>query len=118
MDVLISADPFRATAALARANLKAGNAIPRTQPSGASLAVPADAALVERAIMARLLQIAWSGTVSVTAAIFTTVIDWTVIGWRDFWLTVCVAAFVAFLTFVGRLIGDLDGREVHQSINP
>jgi hypothetical protein len=41
-----------------------------------------------------------SGTIFAVAAIFTTVIDWTVLGWRNFWLTVCVAAFIALVVFV------------------
>jgi hypothetical protein len=43
---------------------------------------------------------AFSGLISATAAIFTTVIDWKVLGWRNFWLAVCVAGFASFLTLI------------------
>jgi hypothetical protein len=28
------------------------------------------------------------------------VIDWTILGWRYFWLAVCVTAFVGLITFI------------------
>jgi ABC transporter family protein len=33
-------------------------------------------------------------------AIFTTVIDWKVLGWRNFWLAECVAGFAGLITFI------------------
>jgi hypothetical protein len=41
-----------------------------------------------------------SGTIFALAAILTTVIDWTVLGWRNFWLAVCVTAFIALIVFI------------------
>jgi hypothetical protein len=44
-----------------------------------------DTAAREKAVMTRLILSALSGTIFAVAAIFTTVIDWTVLGWRNFW---------------------------------
>jgi hypothetical protein len=43
---------------------------------------------------------ALSGLISAFAAICTTVIYSTVLGWRNFWLAVCVAGFVALVVFL------------------
>jgi len=43
---------------------------------------------------------ALSGLISAFAAIFTTVIYSNDIGWRDFWLVVCVAGFVGLVVFL------------------
>ena len=47
--------------------------------------------------MTRLILSALSGTIFAVAAIFTTVIDWTVLGWRNFWLAVCITALIVFI---------------------
>jgi hypothetical protein len=41
-----------------------------------------------------------AGLISAFAAIGTTVIYSNDIGWRDFWLAVCVAGFVALVVFL------------------
>jgi hypothetical protein len=61
------------------------------------------------------MQIAWSGALAVTAAIFTTVLDRTGAGGRDFWLRVCLAAFLALLAFLGQLVEYLSAAAVQQS---
>jgi hypothetical protein len=50
--------------------------------------------------MTRLILAALSGLISAFAAICTTVIYSTVLGWRNLWLTVCVAGFVALVVFL------------------
>ena len=40
---------------------------------------------------------ALSGCIFALSAILTTVIDWTVLGWRNFWLAVCITAFIALI---------------------
>ena len=50
--------------------------------------------------MSRLILAALSGTLFALAAILTTVIDWTILGWRNFWLAVCVSAFIASTVFI------------------
>jgi hypothetical protein len=30
------------------------------------------------------------------------VIDWKVLGWRNFWLAVCVAGFAGLITFISK----------------
>jgi hypothetical protein len=50
--------------------------------------------------MTRLMLAALSGLIFAFAAILTTVIEWTVLGWRNFWLAVCIAAFLALFTFL------------------
>jgi hypothetical protein len=61
----------------------------RSHPVG--LVLRSDTAAREKAIMTRLILTALSGTIFAVAAIFTTVIDWTVLGWRNFWLG-CVSS--------------------------
>ena len=50
--------------------------------------------------MTRLILAALSGLISAFAAICTTVIYSTVLGWRNFWLAVCVVGFVALVVFL------------------
>jgi hypothetical protein len=50
--------------------------------------------------MNRLTLAALSGLISAYAAIFTTVIYPNDIGWRNLWLAVCVAGFVALVVFL------------------
>jgi hypothetical protein len=69
----------------------------------------------EQRVQARLIQIVWSGALAVTATIFTTVLDRTGAGGRDFWLTVCLAAFLAFLAFLGQPVKYLSAAAVQQS---
>jgi hypothetical protein len=64
------------------------------------LVLLSDTAAKEKAIMTMLILSALSGTIFALAAILTTVIDWTVLGWRNFWLAVCVTAFVALIVFI------------------
>ena len=53
--------------------------------------------------MTRLILSALSGTIFAVAAIFTTVIDWTVLGWRNFWLAVYITAFIALIVFIWKV---------------
>jgi len=48
----------------------------------------------------RLMLAALAGFISAFAAICTTVIYSTVLGWRNFWLGGCVAGFVALVVFL------------------
>ena len=52
------------------------------------------------AFMTRLMLAALAGLISAFAAICTTVLYSTVFGWRNFWLGVCVAGFVALVVFL------------------
>ena len=64
------------------------------------LVLRSDTAAKEKVIMTMLILSALSGTIFALAAILTTVIDWTVLGWRNFWLAVCVTAFIAMIVFL------------------
>jgi hypothetical protein len=51
------------------------------------------------------------GSISALAAILTTVIDWTVLAWRNFWLAVCVACFVGLFVFIWMACALFGGHE-------
>lgn len=59
-----------------------------------------EAAARDKAVMTRLMLGAFAGTISAFAAILTTMIYSTVLGWRYFCLAVCVTAFVGLITFI------------------
>ncbi len=108
MSVLIFADIPRLIGQSLRKSLEASD-LRRAQHPRAKVVASPGTATREQAVMSRLLQIFWSGIISVIAAVLTTVIDWTVLEWRTFCLSVCIAAFLALLTFLGRLFNDVSG---------
>jgi hypothetical protein len=64
--------------------------------------------------MTRLMLAASSGLISAFAAIFTTVIYSNDIGWRDFWLLVCVAGFVSLAVFLLKACEQFSGPKVYK----
>lgn len=96
---VVEADPIRTISASPGANVKASKVITAQSPR-LGVAVLSDALTREKAIMTRLMLAALSGTIFAFAAILTTVIEWTVLGWRNFWLAVCIAGFCALITFL------------------
>jgi hypothetical protein len=99
MHVLISTDHAREISGSPGANVKASKTI-KIQSPPVGLVLLSDTAAKEKAIMTMLILSALSGTIFALAAILTTVIDWTVLGWRNFWLAVCVTAFIAMIVFI------------------
>jgi hypothetical protein len=99
MNVLIDTDPTREISASRGAKVKASK-VARIRSPRVGLVLLSDTAAREKALMTRLILSALSGTIFAVAAIFTTVIDWTVLGWRNFWLAICVAAFIALIVFI------------------
>ena len=103
MPVLISADHTREISRSPGANVEAHKTAHKTirvQSHPVELVLLSDTATREKAVMTRLILSALSGTIFAVAAIFTTVIDWTVLGWRNFWLAVCITAFIALIVFI------------------
>jgi len=96
---VISTDHAREISGSPGANVKASKTI-KIQSHPVGLVLRSDTAAKEKAIMTMLILSALSGTIFALAAIFTTVIDWTVLGWPNFWLAVCVTAFVALIVFI------------------
>jgi hypothetical protein len=84
MPVLISTDHTREISRSPGANVEAHKTV-RVQSHPVELVLLSDTAAREKAVMTRLILGALSGTIFAVAAIFTTVIDWTVLGWRNFW---------------------------------
>jgi hypothetical protein len=99
MHVFVSTDHAREISAPRGANVKASK-VARVQSPLVDLEALSETATREKAIMSRLVLAALSGTIFALAAIFTTVIDWTVLGWRNFWLAVCISAFIALIVFI------------------
>ena len=99
MNVSISTNHAREISASRGANVKARK-VARVQSHLVDFEALSETATREKAIMSRLVLAALSGTIFALAAILTTVIDWTVLGWRNFWLAVCVAGFVALVVFL------------------
>src|SRR6266478_2522475 len=94
MNVSISTNYARGISVPRGANVKASK-VARVQSPLLDLEAFSETATREKAIMSRLILAALSGTIFALAAIFTTVIDWTILGWRNFWLAVCITAFIA-----------------------
>jgi len=99
MNLLIDPDLNREINPSHRADVK-GSKVTRTDSPRLRVAVPPDTAAREKVAMTRLMLAALSGLISAFAAICTTVIYSTVLGWRNFWLAVCVAGFVALVVFL------------------
>ena len=64
------------------------------------VAVTPETAAKEKAVVTRLVRATLSGLICHFAAICSTVIYPTVLEWRYFWLTVCVAGFVTLTIFL------------------
>jgi hypothetical protein len=110
MNVYVGDDPIRQLSASPGANVKASE-VTRAQSPHAGVAVLSDAVAKEKAVMARLMLAALFGSISALAAILTTVIDWTVLAWRSFWLAVCVAGLVGLLVFIWMACALFSGHE-------
>jgi hypothetical protein len=96
MHVFISTDHARQISGSPGANVKASKTI-KIQSPPVGLVLLSDTASKEKAIMTMLILSALSGTIFPLAAILTTVIDWTVLGWRNFWLAVGISALIVFI---------------------
>ena len=99
MNVSVSANHASEISASRGANVKASK-VARVQSPLVDLEALSETATREKVIMSRLILASLSGTIFALAAILTTVIDWTVLGWRNFWLAVCVTAFIALIVFL------------------
>ena len=99
MHVIVDLDPGREISTPPGANIKATKVTPTQSPLVGAM-VLSEAAAKEQAVVTRFILAALFGTISAFAAIFLNVIDWTVLGWRDFWLAVCIASFVGLVTFI------------------
>ena len=99
MNLLIDLDLNREISTSPGADAKASKVTRAHSPSLRVVVVP-DTAAREKAVMTRLILAALSGLISAFAAICTTVIYSTILGWRNFWLAVCVAGFVALVVFL------------------
>ena len=99
MNLLIDVDLNREISTSPGADVKASKVTGAHSPSLKVVVVP-DTAAREKAVMTRLILAALSGLISAFAAICTTVIYSTILGWRNFWLAVCVAGFVALVVFL------------------
>jgi hypothetical protein len=101
MHVIVDPDPVCPTSALPRTRIRAGNSN-RLQKRDVENVVLARAVARDKTVLIRLGLGALSGIISAVAAIFTTVIDWKVLGWRYFWLAVCVAGFAGLITCIAK----------------
>jgi hypothetical protein len=99
MKLLIAPDLNREISTSPGVDVKARKVIRAHSPS-ARVAVLADTAAREKAVMNRLILAALSGLISAFAAILTTVVYPTDLEWRYFWLTVCIAGFVGLLVLL------------------
>ncbi len=99
MHVLLDAKLGREMCASSSASIIASNN-PRLQKPGVENVVLAKAVAKDNTVMSLLIMGASAGTIFALAAIFTTVIDWSVLGWRNLWLAVCVAGFIGLTTFI------------------
>jgi hypothetical protein len=48
----------------------------------------------EHQVLHHIVVLTAFGVIAIVAALFTTIIDWTVLAWRTAWLGVCIAAFI------------------------
>jgi len=99
MDLLIDVGLNREISTPPGAEVKASK-VTRAYSPRLRVAVLPDTAAREKAVMTTLMLAALSGLISAFAAICTTVIYSTVLGWRNFWLAVCVAGFVGLIVFL------------------
>jgi hypothetical protein len=95
MNLLIEPDLDREINASPKADVKESK-VARAHSPSARVAVLPDMVAREKAVMTRLMLGALSGLISAFAAILTTVVYSTVLEWRYFWLSVCVAGFRRF----------------------
>jgi hypothetical protein len=101
MNVLLATNAVREISAPRGANVKASK-VTRVQRPLVHCEEFSETVNREKVIMRLLILAAFSGSIFALTAILTTVIDWTVLGWRNFWLAVCVAAFIALIVFVSK----------------
>jgi hypothetical protein len=99
MHVILDPDLVHKTSASSGASIRASSSTKFQRPSVEN-AVLSEAVARDKAVMTRLMSGALAGTISAMAVILTTMIDWTVLEWRYFWLAVCVTAFVGLITFI------------------
>jgi hypothetical protein len=57
----------------------------------------------EATVRHHIVLLTFFGVVAIVAALFTTIIDWTILAWRSTWLGICIAAFIGLLTSVVNL---------------
>jgi cell division protein FtsW (lipid II flippase) len=96
MNLISDSYPTRQTRPSPDAKLKAANEN-RILRRSAGVAL-SEAVAKEKAVIARLVLGALAGTISSMAAIFTTVIDWKGLEWRNFF--VCILSFATLVTFI------------------
>jgi hypothetical protein len=101
MHVIVDSDPAHKMSVLSRSNVRVGNSA-GVQKRAAETVATAQAANRDNRVLLLLMLTAFSGLISATAAILTTVIDWEVLGWRNFWLAICLTGFVGLITFLSR----------------
>jgi hypothetical protein len=101
MHVLDYPSPVRTMSASSGASVRASNST-KFQRAGVENVAFSEAVARDKAVMTGLSLGALAGLVSAMAAIFTTVIDWNVLGWRYFWLVVCLTGFAGLITFISR----------------
>jgi hypothetical protein len=101
MHVIVDPNSVDLTSASRHASVRASNRL-GFQKRGVETTVPTQPVTHDKAVFIWLILGAFSGLISATAAIFATVIDWKVLGWRNLCLAVCVAAFVGLITFISR----------------
>jgi hypothetical protein len=61
------------------------------------------AMLEERQVRHHVVVLTSFGVIAIIAALFTTIIDWTVLAWRTTWLVICLFGFVGLLSSVANL---------------
>jgi hypothetical protein len=101
MHVIVDPNSIDLVSALRHASVRASNRL-GFQKRVVETTVPTQPVSHDRTVFIWLISGAFSGLISAMAAIFTTVIDWKVLGWRNLCLAVCVAAFVGLITFISR----------------
>jgi hypothetical protein len=99
MNLLIDPDLDREIDTSPGADVKASK-VTRTHSPRLRVAALPDTAAREKVVMTKLMLAALSGLTSAYAAICTTVIYSNDIGWRDFWLAVCLTGFVGLVVFL------------------
>ena len=101
MNVWVAANPVREISAPRGANVKTST-VARVQRPLVHCEEFSETVNREKIIMRLLILAAFSGCIFALTAILTTVIDWAVLGWRNFWLAVCITAFIALIVFVSK----------------
>ena len=101
MNVFVATNAVREISAPRGANVK-GSKVARVQGPLVHCEKFSETVNREKVIMRLFILAALSGCIFALTAILTTVIDWTVLGWRNFWLAVCITAFMALIVFVSK----------------